>query len=62
MIAGVATDTMVVSTMIMKKPSTSAQRAGHGSFSSVRERGVGSGVESGHGHTQPPVSDNHPQA
>ena len=30
MTAGVATNTIVVSTMIMKKPSTSAQRAGHG--------------------------------
>ena len=35
MIAGVATDTIVVSIMIMKKPRTNAQRAGHGSFCSV---------------------------
>ena len=33
MIAGVATVTIVVSTMIMKNPSTKAQSAGHGSFS-----------------------------
>ena len=30
MIAGVATDTIVESTRIMKKPSTSAHRAGQG--------------------------------
>ncbi len=30
MIAGVATDTIVVSTRIMKNPITIAQRAGHG--------------------------------
>ena len=30
MIAGFATETMVVSTRIMKKPMTRAQRAGHG--------------------------------
>ncbi len=30
MIAGVATDTIVVSTRIMKKPSTIAHSAGHG--------------------------------
>ena len=35
MIAGVATDTMVVSTRIMKKPRHSANSAGHGSFSPV---------------------------
>jgi hypothetical protein len=35
MIAGVATDTIVVSTRIMKKPRQSANRAGHGSFSST---------------------------
>ena len=33
MIAGVATETIVVSIMIMKNPSTSAHRAGQGSFS-----------------------------
>src|SRR4051812_38591347 len=33
MIAGVATETMVESTRIMKKPRQSANSAGHGSFS-----------------------------
>ena len=35
MIAGVATETIVESTRIMKKPRQSANSAGHGSFSSV---------------------------
>lgn len=35
MIAGVATLTMVVSTMIMKNPTTKAQSAGHGSLSTA---------------------------
>ena len=38
MIAGVATETMVVSTRIMKKPRQSANSAGHGSFSSTAVR------------------------
>ncbi len=35
MIAGVATETIVESTRIMKKPRQRANSAGHGSFSSV---------------------------
>ena len=35
MIAGVATETIVESTRIMKKPRQSANSAGHGSFSST---------------------------
>src|SRR5215218_5008886 len=35
MIAGVATETMVVSTRIMKNPRQRANSAGHGSFSST---------------------------
>src|SRR3954454_12846715 len=35
MIAGVATETIVVSTRIMKKPTHSAKSAGHGSFPPV---------------------------
>ena len=35
MIAGFATDTIVVSTRIMKNPMTSAHRAGHGLTESV---------------------------
>src|SRR5680860_931551 len=44
MIAGVATDTMVESTRIMKKPRHSANRAGHGLTSGgvVPARGTGS--------------------
>jgi divalent metal cation (Fe/Co/Zn/Cd) transporter len=37
MIDGLATDTIVVSTRIMKKPSTSDHRAGHGLISGVFE-------------------------
>ena len=48
MIAGVATDTMVESTRIMKKPRHSANSAGHGSFSVVCGR-AGSGCL-GHEH------------
>src|SRR5680860_229187 len=44
MIAGVATDTMVESTRIMKKPRHSAKRAGHGLTSGgvVPAQGTGS--------------------
>ena len=59
MIAGVATDTIVVSTRIMKKPRHSANSAGHGSLSSVARRadagecgGVGHGQQSTPGHGQ----------
>jgi hypothetical protein len=41
MIAGVATDTMVVSTRIMKKPMHSAKSAGHGSLPPVGSVVVG---------------------
>ena len=39
MIAGVATDTIVESTRIMKNPRQSAKSAGHGSFSVVAVEG-----------------------
>ena len=54
MIAGVATDTIVESTRIMKKPRQSANSAGHGSFSVVAGRG-GSGLL-GHETMQHPSS------
>ena len=44
MMAGVATDTIVVSTRIMKKPRQSANSAGHGSCSSWTARGGGGGL------------------
>ena len=39
MMAGVATETIVESTRIMKKPRQSAKRAGHGSFSALAGAG-----------------------
>ena len=56
MIDGVATETIVVSTRIMKKPRHRAKSAGHGSFSSagaVTARGRVSGL--GHDKTQHPL-------
>src|SRR3954447_25870373 len=44
MIAGVATETMVVSTRIMKKPRQRAKRAGHGRMSSPLVAVVGAGA------------------
>ncbi len=55
MIAGVATETIVESTRIMKKPRQSANSAGHGSFSSTAVR---SGGRLGHDPSQHPDGDN----
>ena len=56
MIAGVATETIVESTRIMKKPRQSANSAGHGSFSSTA--GDRSGGRLGHDLSQHPAGDN----